>query len=224
LHAIVVGQEGHCLFEDRRVVEVALVVEEALVGLEPVEYGAAVELGVVALRFTQNGQCGDVVTRFAIALQCSAVEVGGGSEPALTAVPIEEEALLDFVQDLELQMLRRLGFEQFQTEGVDGADEHLGHSRDLAEGLTGARDDPVLELGGCIVLPGLTLTPRSTLIEHSSDSKTHTRASVVIERCSGRRSEVPCRGTDECRGIAPIAAAEHSVRRGSRSRHVRKVT
>ena len=53
-HTIVVGQEGHGLFEDRRVIEVALVFEQALVGREAVEQGAAVELDIVAFRFTQD--------------------------------------------------------------------------------------------------------------------------------------------------------------------------
>src|SRR5437879_3527638 len=86
-----------------------------------------------------------------ITLQRRAGEVRGRGESTLAAVAIDEQALLDLVQDLELEVLRRLGLQELQAEGVDGTDEHLGHPGDVAQRLAGARNNPLLQLCGRLV-------------------------------------------------------------------------
>src|SRR5882762_1208731 len=89
-----------------------------------------------------------------ITLERRAGEVCGRGEPALAAVAIDEQTLLNLVQDLELEVLRRLGLQELQAEGVDRADEHLGHPGDVAQRLAGARDNPLLQLRGRLVGEG----------------------------------------------------------------------
>ena len=68
--------------------------------------------------------------------------------PLLLAVAIDEQRLLDLVQDLVLQVLRRFGLQELQAERVDRPDEHLRHARNVAQRLAGSSDDSLLEFGG----------------------------------------------------------------------------
>ena len=54
-YAIVISQQGDCLLEDRRVVEVVLLVEHASVVLEAVENRARAEVSGVAVRLAEDG-------------------------------------------------------------------------------------------------------------------------------------------------------------------------
>ena len=108
--SIVRQNVDRCL-EDRGVIEIAALFEQGGVSFKPFENCAAVQRPLVEIGFAQDVERGEIALRVFVTLEGSALQVGAGCEPALLAVSIHEEALLDLVQDLELEVFRHLRLE-----------------------------------------------------------------------------------------------------------------
>jgi hypothetical protein len=137
--------------DDRGIIQMPRVIQQAAVALQTRKDRAVLQCLVVCVCFAKNADGAEIVLRVGVSPQGLAGEVGRGCQPALLAVAIDKERLLDFVEHIEFQVLRNFGGEQVKAKGMDSADIHFGHTVDLTELFPAARDDALLQFSSSLL-------------------------------------------------------------------------